>query len=45
MLFKVQMFLLVFLLQEHLTKEMVRTMNADPIIFAMANPNPEIMPQ
>ncbi|WP_078428520.1 NAD(P)-dependent malic enzyme [Alkalihalobacterium alkalinitrilicum] len=27
-----------------LTKAMVRTMNDDPIIFAMANPNPEIMP-
>jgi malate dehydrogenase (oxaloacetate-decarboxylating) len=27
-----------------LTKEMVRTMNTDPIIFAMANPIPEIMP-
>lgn len=28
-----------------LTKEMVQTMNQDPIIFAMANPNPEIMPE
>ena len=27
-----------------LTQEMVRTMNQDPIIFAMANPTPEIMP-
>ncbi|WP_420541666.1 NAD(P)-dependent malic enzyme [Guptibacillus spartinae] len=27
-----------------LTKEMVESMNEDPIIFAMANPNPEIMP-
>ncbi|MDD3646022.1 MAG: NADP-dependent malic enzyme [Candidatus Gracilibacteria bacterium] len=27
-----------------LTGEMVRTMNPDPIIFAMANPTPEIMP-
>ncbi len=27
-----------------LTKEMIRTMNRDPIIFAMANPAPEIMP-
>lgn len=27
------------------TKEMVRSMNHDPIIFAMANPVPEIMPQ
>jgi malate dehydrogenase (oxaloacetate-decarboxylating) len=27
------------------TKEMVRSMNDDPIIFAMANPVPEIMPQ
>lgn len=26
------------------TKEMVRSMNHDPIIFAMANPTPEIMP-
>ncbi|MDR1121811.1 MAG: NADP-dependent malic enzyme [Dysgonamonadaceae bacterium] len=25
-----------------LTKEMVRTMNSDPIVFALANPNPEI---
>ncbi len=28
-----------------LTKDMVRTMGRDPIIFAMANPIPEIMPQ
>ncbi|TMW71708.1 NAD(P)-dependent malic enzyme [Alteribacter natronophilus] len=27
-----------------LTKEMVESMNQDPIIFAMANPDPEIMP-
>ncbi len=27
-----------------LTKEMVESMNDDPTIFAMANPNPEIMP-
>ena len=27
-----------------LTGEMIKTMNADPIIFAMANPVPEIMP-
>ena len=27
-----------------LTKEMVKTMNSDPIVFAMANPVPEIMP-
>ncbi|HEU5138624.1 MAG TPA: malic enzyme-like NAD(P)-binding protein [Bacillales bacterium] len=27
-----------------LSKEMVESMNADPIIFAMANPVPEIMP-
>ncbi|SDH32892.1 malate dehydrogenase (oxaloacetate-decarboxylating) [Alteribacillus persepolensis] len=27
-----------------LTKEMVQSMNDDPIIFAMANPDPEIMP-
>jgi len=26
------------------SKEMVRSMSADPIIFAMANPTPEIMP-
>jgi malate dehydrogenase (oxaloacetate-decarboxylating)(NADP+) len=25
-----------------LTKEMVRSMNADPVVFALANPNPEI---
>jgi len=28
-----------------LTQEMVKTMNKDPMIFAMANPIPEIMPQ
>lgn len=28
-----------------LTKEMVKKMNNDPIIFAMANPIPEIMPE
>ena len=28
-----------------LTKEMIKFMNKDPIIFAMANPTPEIMPQ
>lgn len=27
-----------------LTGEMIQTMNVDPIIFAMANPTPEIMP-
>ncbi|MBQ2729574.1 MAG: NADP-dependent malic enzyme [Clostridia bacterium] len=27
-----------------LTEEMVRSMNKDPIVFAMANPTPEIMP-
>jgi malate dehydrogenase (oxaloacetate-decarboxylating) len=27
-----------------LTKEIITEMNQDPIIFAMANPNPEIMP-
>ncbi len=27
------------------TEEMVRSMNSDSIIFAMANPNPEIMPE
>ncbi|WP_070120529.1 NAD(P)-dependent malic enzyme [Bacillus marinisedimentorum] len=28
-----------------LTKEMVRSMNENPVIFAMANPVPEIMPE
>jgi malate dehydrogenase (oxaloacetate-decarboxylating) len=28
-----------------LTQEMVRSMAPDPIVFAMANPTPEIMPQ
>jgi len=28
-----------------LTKDMVRSMNTDAIIFAMANPDPEIMPE
>lgn len=28
-----------------LTKQMVESMNDDPIIFAMANPTPEIMPE
>ena len=28
-----------------LTKEMVQTMNDEPVIFAMANPDPEIMPE
>lgn len=28
-----------------LTKEMVETMNKDSIVFALANPNPEIMPE
>jgi malate dehydrogenase (oxaloacetate-decarboxylating) len=27
-----------------LTAEMIKTMNSEPIVFAMANPNPEIMP-
>ena len=27
------------------TEEMVRSMNADPIVMAMANPNPEILPE
>ncbi|MCM3442796.1 malic enzyme-like NAD(P)-binding protein [Metabacillus halosaccharovorans] len=31
--------------QGALTKEMVQSMNENPIIFAMANPVPEIMPQ
>ena len=28
-----------------LSQDMVRSMNADPIVFAMANPNPEIDPK
>ncbi|MDQ0298580.1 malate dehydrogenase (oxaloacetate-decarboxylating) [Salibacterium salarium] len=28
-----------------LSKEMVKSMNDDPVIFAMANPDPEIMPK
>lgn len=28
-----------------LTKDMVRTMNKDAVVFAMANPTPEIMPE
>lgn len=28
-----------------ITQEMIKTMNPDPIIFAMANPEPEIMPE
>lgn len=28
-----------------LTKEMIKRMNSKPIVFAMANPTPEIMPQ
>ncbi len=28
-----------------LTQEMVKNMNTDPIIFALANPDPEIMPE
>ncbi|MBY6272271.1 MAG: NAD-dependent malic enzyme [Caldibacillus debilis] len=28
-----------------LTKEMIRSMNDKPVIFAMANPDPEIMPE
>lgn len=28
-----------------LTKEMIISMNEDPIVFALANPNPEIMPE
>ncbi|MDN5304733.1 MAG: hypothetical protein PWP46_1619 [Fusobacteriaceae bacterium] len=28
-----------------LTKDMVKSMNNDPVIFAMANPTPEIMPE
>ena len=38
------MYLLVFLLPVPCTKEMVAAMNNDSIIFAMANPDPEIMP-
>lgn len=30
---------------DSVTEEMVRSMNRDPIIFAMANPVPEIMPE
>ncbi len=30
---------------KQLNKEMIQTMNKDPIIFAMANPEPEIMPE
>ncbi|MFB4166063.1 NADP-dependent malic enzyme [Alteribacillus sp. JSM 102045] len=30
---------------DSITKEMVQSMNRDPIIFAMANPIPEIMPE
>lgn len=28
-----------------LTVDMIKSMNADPIVFAMANPDPEIMPE
>jgi malate dehydrogenase (oxaloacetate-decarboxylating) len=28
-----------------LSRDMIKTMNPDPVIFAMANPNPEIMPE
>ncbi|MGN1203224.1 MAG: NADP-dependent malic enzyme [Eubacterium sp.] len=28
-----------------LTQDMIKTMNADPIVLAMANPTPEIMPE
>ena len=31
--------------KDMLTKEMVKSMAADPIIFAMANPDPEILPE
>jgi malate dehydrogenase (oxaloacetate-decarboxylating)(NADP+) len=31
--------------KDAVTKEMVKTMAADPIIFAMANPDPEITPE
>jgi len=27
------------------TEEIVKSLNADPIIFAMANPNPEVTPE
>jgi malate dehydrogenase (oxaloacetate-decarboxylating) len=27
-----------------MSKEMVRSMNADPVVFALANPDPEILP-
>ena len=36
------MFLLVFLLADVVNKEMVKTMAINPIVFAMANPDPEI---
>lgn len=28
-----------------LTEDMIKTMNADPIVFALANPSPEILPE
>jgi malate dehydrogenase (oxaloacetate-decarboxylating) len=28
-----------------LTKEMIKSMNRDPIVFALANPTPEVMPE
>ena len=31
--------------QTYLSKDMVRSMNRDAIVFAMANPTPEIMPE
>jgi malate dehydrogenase (oxaloacetate-decarboxylating)(NADP+) len=31
--------------KDALSKDMVKTMNHDPIIFAMANPDPEILPE
>ena len=40
----VLMYLLVFQLLISYTADMVKTMNKDAIIFAMANPVPEIMP-
>ena len=37
------MYLLAYQLAGALTKEMVRSMNTNAIIFAMANPEPEII--
>ena len=42
---KVPMCSLAFPLPAHLTPDMVKSMAKDPIIFAMANPDPEITPE